>query len=700
MPDLPPVGLKYDPYAFAYGSPPVLPAKKEPPPRVLAKTASHTLLLGQLSAYTRREVGGRSFLVAGPRGSGKTTLIRSICEQAGRSHRERARVIEVRLHGPSLFKPPTPDPTAETPNPKPLSVDEHVLRTLVINLYQTAAEEIVEAFRDHVREDGDEALELAAQLRLTLDGAPSAATLRFFWERAGAWPRGVLFPEMAITEQAYRGDQAAAEVVAMATASEAYRRCTGKLKREATDENSAGQKQESELKAAGGGKDLAQALMGLTAGVAAGSAAAAFGTKPAESALAGALTALASMFTFQFSRTSKREATVKEAVTFLPDTSASALVHRVLLLLRRLRQAGFVPVFMIDELDKVENLAVPLNRLASSLKFLFADEAFFCFLADRRYFLQLSQINREQTNAIEKTTFTHQTFVRYETSDLYEYLSDVIRPIGVIDPKSDVAMQLAADAEALRYILIQRSRMLMFELSRAIAEITGDDFWLTVRLKEPREDRANQFHLTIQLAIELVLIEPDVAHRIARDPDFAPVLYDALYYPTRHWYKDSSKRLRCTPEALVAGIEEMSGEPLELGPPDQKFLFAQVQRLLNLIANPETLVKELGAAAESGRLEIQAPVRDAIPLGIVLLQRVPESPDEYEWMYNRYGTDKRAGDRDSIYNDHTLWAGVDLLKRVAAAIGGAAARRETPSNALTALHATTPVFEVLTGIQL
>ena len=69
-------------------------------------------------------------------------------------------------------------------------------------------------------------------------------------------------------------------------------------------------------------------------------------------------------------------------------------------------------------------------------------------------------------------------------------------------------------------------------------------------------------------------------------------------------------------------------------------------------------------------------------------------------MYNRYGTDKRAGDRDGIYNDHALWSGMDLLKRVSAAIGEAAARRDTPARARTALDGVQPLFDVLAGIQL
>ncbi len=58
----------------------------------------------------------------------------------------------MRLHGPSLLNPPKPVPTKDNPTPAGIGVQEHVLKTMIINLYQTAAEEVCEAFRTNLRD--------------------------------------------------------------------------------------------------------------------------------------------------------------------------------------------------------------------------------------------------------------------------------------------------------------------------------------------------------------------------------------------------------------------------------------------------------------------------------------------------------------------------------------------------------------------
>jgi hypothetical protein len=665
-------GLKYDPYGFVWGTPPKIPQGLTVPPKERAKTPSYVQLVNELDNYLRDEVKGRSCLVAGSRGSGKTTLVQTVCDEVARSATG-FKLIKVRLHGPSILDPPTPPATKENPQPKPIPLNEHVLKTIVVNLYQTAAEEVVNAFTERMKNRGrdglrDEGLELAAQLRLTLDGAPSAATLRFFWDRAGVLESGVLFPK----DGKFEPDRGMREIVALATAAEAYRSCTGEFKQERKDETSAGSKQELKTETTAGGKEIAQALMSLFGGLAAG-AAASITMDLTKSVLTGAVTALASMVTLTYTRTVSRETTVQEAITFLPDLSASALVHRMLLLLRRLRQAGLAPVFVVDELDKIPDLAKPLDEVTAALKFLFADEAFVCFLTDRNYFSQISRVNRERTNAVQKTTFTDQLLVRFETAELHNFLERVIRPYGDVDENTKA--ELNADAEALRYILIQQSRMLMFELAAAISSITGEEFWLDVAFRSPRTELVSQFHLMLQLAIEVILVSPYVASRLERDPDFAPTIYDALYYPTRRWYKDSSVPLDCSPGPLMTGIQELTGEELNLSPPDEMFLHAQVKILLDLVANPATLENALHDADASGRLKVSAPVRQAIPDKIPLLNRTGENT--YEWLYNRYGIPRGAGDITIILNDQNLRVGDDMIAAFVEALGESGSKRLT-----------------------
>src|SRR5262249_15704729 len=144
-------------------------------------------------------------------------------------------------------------------------------KNLVINLYQTAAEEVANAYRDQMRHKGSEALEFAAQLRISLDGAPSAGTLRYFWQRANALPLGVLFPDLPADMR--RPDQGSTEIVAIATAAEAYRSCTGNVTRKQEAGQSAGDKQEMKTDVSAKGKELLQPLISLASGVAVAAAA-------------------------------------------------------------------------------------------------------------------------------------------------------------------------------------------------------------------------------------------------------------------------------------------------------------------------------------------------------------------------------------------------------------------------------------------
>src|SRR5262245_28892360 len=130
MPEVPPYGLEYSPYGF------LSPEKQLT--KVLARSPNLNMAVGELTAYITQGIdvaGGRSCLIAGARGSGKTTLIDRACEEVRQgNHFPRCRLIRVRLHGPSLLNPPKPVPSKDNPTPAEIPVQEHVLKTLVINL--------------------------------------------------------------------------------------------------------------------------------------------------------------------------------------------------------------------------------------------------------------------------------------------------------------------------------------------------------------------------------------------------------------------------------------------------------------------------------------------------------------------------------------------------------------------------------------
>lgn len=690
-------GLMYNPYGFD---------AREQIHKELAHSTNLDLMVRELTAHLNEGVRGRSCLIAGARGSGKTTLIARACQEVEEAHPDNRRLIRVRLHGPSLLEPPKPPPTPENPTPRAISIPEHVLKTVVVNLYQTAAEEVSEAFRRFVSPQGSDALELAAQLRLTLDGAPPAATLRFFWERAGALPGGVLFPRPPKYphEPEPPRDRGAAEIVALATAADAYRSCSGQYKQERTDEKSAGDKLEQKTQLSMSGAEISKAVIGLTSGVAAGVTAAALGQTGTTAALVGALTTLASLVTLGYSRTRSRETTEREEITFLPDTSVSALVHRMLLLLRRLRQAGLHPVFIIDELDKVAEPVEPLNTLTKSLKFLFADEAFFCFLTDRSYLGQLIRLNREQSNSQTRTTYTNQLLVHYDAASVHDYLRKVIRAFGV-PPKAD-EHDLKADAEAFRYILICRSRMLLFDLSQDLTAFTGNENRLNVSFEAPRKNLGYQCHLAVQLAIELVLASEFVTGRISRDANFAQTIYDALYYPVSLWHADQ-RDVDCSPTPLIEGITKMTGEPPSLELSDQDFLHTQVKALLSLLADLPELVKRLREAFRTGLLAIEddqdesirGRLINAIPKELHLMRATPRE-NVYQWDYKPSGVPFRASDIQDIRENNALWDASAMIEALANSLREVAPKRAAAEEVISVVSAAEQVIGIVDSLSI
>jgi len=635
---------------------------------IRAQSRAGKILAQQIERYLKGEVCGRSCLIAGSRGSGKTTIVQIACD-AARDRVPGMRPILVRLHGPSLLNPSqrqpadskTPDaktPDPQTPEPSPQEkIYENVLRTIVINLYQTAAEEFATAYRKRARDHADEALERAAQLRLTLDGAPNAAALRNFWDAANALETGVLL------EGSSRRDQGLREILALATAAEAYRSCTGEFTRKDEDIASAGHREEIKLEAEAKGKEIGQALVSVLSGLAVGGGSAASGASPIASALAGTITSVLSLATLSYTSSFSRETTVKQTVEFLPDLTTSALVHRLPLLLRRFRQAGIVPVFMIDELDKIDELSKPLNNLVSHLKFICADQAFFCFLTDRGYLGEVSQRNLESNTEL-LTVFTDTLFVLYETSSFREYLRQVIRPQT---ETSDV--ELGFDLEALQLVLIHRSQMLAFNLMREIADIVepdGAEKRLSLLPGEPRKNPRYQMFLILQLAVEVILSDSLVAQRVQQDPDFGQILYDALYYPTKRWYQ-GKQDLDCSFDALMSGIAKMhaptsfskSVAPKDflnpLGQDDKEFLHTQVRSLLELVCDPGALHQALAG----GRI-VNTVVADVLNYPPQLLTKVGE--DKYKWKYNRFGIPFETAEiHDVVAEAQTAGAAADAV---------------------------------------
>jgi hypothetical protein len=173
--------------------------------------------------------------------------------------------------------------------------------------------------------------------------------------------------------------------------------------------------------------------------------------------------------------------------------------------------------------------------------------------------------------------------------------------------------------------------MLIFNLISELRDAREQDDWLRIQPGEPVKRLINRYYLMLQLAIELVLLDPIVRERVQQDPNFEQIMYDALYYPTRMWFQ-GKEDLDISREAIIDSISDLGEGSLMLEENETDLLYSTVRRVITLVSNPERLKKEVLRPPGFG---VGADVCEAIPLKPALLVRVAE--DRYKWRYDRFG---------------------------------------------------------------
>jgi hypothetical protein len=633
-------------------------------------------LVHELRRYCRLEVHGRSFLLAGHRGAGKTTLVASALETLLREHDEATarisgsapmlRPLPVLLQGPMLL----PVPNSDTPiapgageAPRRMSDVENVLVQITLGLHRALAREIVMAFRAHMLRaapgpDERDALELAAQLQLELDDYTGKARLRDLWRRAGALTHGVLYA-LAAQHQLLHDDgdaravsarrvagQGARELVALASVCDAYRRISGSISRKNEFKASASQQMERSLDASAKGGEVATPILAALTGASVGTGAAVLGDAAASTAaFVGVITALASMVLGKLSITHKRDRATSLEDLFIPDLSVATMDRILPVLLDRIREAGLAPVFVVDELDKVDRLSDRIQDMIRQLKKLVAENACFCFLVDRSYFEEMRQRTTRTAYSIEHTYFTHQLFIAFRHTDIRRYLERLLeRPAGtgVASIKEE-----QADHAVLPYILTHSAQLHPIDLVRQIAALRDPDGALVLPTGLVRSKPRYQLELLMQLAVEWQLEEDAMQVELDRRPAFRRLAHDALYYISRQWEQDDEllnldKAGRALFEQYL--INRMSLTPPEAQPSspiaplialeDLNFLWSAVQALARSLLLPASIQAEY---ERRGTNEvIIAAVREAVNLG-PLFEAIPLTPEVYRWRFRRSG---------------------------------------------------------------
>ncbi|NUQ23489.1 MAG: hypothetical protein HUU34_06030 [Saprospiraceae bacterium] len=512
----------------------------ETEPIILAKSQAYYILSRELERYRMGDTGGRSILISGHRGSGKTTLVHSAIQEQRKKLRDLQKdktLLVVDLHGPNLLSTPLTPSTDSADNPPAdaaqLAVIQQTLKQITIALYRSLSKEIAFEFE---RRTGD--AELTAQLKLELDNASPPDVFRQFWAKAGRLD-----------------DRGFKELIALTSAAQAYQMVSGQIEETIERKQTAEAKQSLSVESNNDSRDnalksFADALIGLFTGAAAG-ATVLFNTdfKGLLAAAVGMGATLLTIFGLQYTSSRSKEKKEDRTLKFIPDRSVSTLDRQLPVLVNRLREAGYIPVFVVDELDKV--IAYPYEQfgnLVAYLKFFIAERSFFCFLTDRNYFDYLNDLSRQKPYPKEHTYFTHRLFVLHRPADLHNFYNDQLLmtdPTGataVLDSGTGLSGTLQnpilddTEIQLLSYLLLHKARMHAFDLRQLLSNlITQDDL---IQLPNGlRTYLGYRFHILIQVTIEWLLNQGELKARLDQEPHFGQLAYDTLYYPSRCWEK-------------------------------------------------------------------------------------------------------------------------------------------------------------------
>ena len=552
-----------------------------------AQSAAGRVLRLELTRYCRGEVNGRSFLVAGHRGAGKTTMVADALDKVLRRSRlpdeHLLRPLPIFLHGPSLFEAELGDAqgagaapgrrraAAEPSESQKMALQARVaLQQIILGIHRAVVREFAHGYRQRLVEGEVNAAraptqraleaELAAQFEIELAEDPSAQRLYEFWEMAGAVQAGVLF------DAPPRPDQGARELVALNGMCNAHQRISGEM---SGVDKTARSDDEALERSAGGelrGADLARPLASVLAGAAVAGGAAAGSHHLGLSLLAGLAAALASSLFVKSTRTTTQKRGRQTDTTFIPDLSLKTLDRILPTLIHRLRDAGLAPVLVIDELDKVRGLPERLVGMIHFLKKLLAESVFTCFLTDRGYLEHLRMRGNGAAYGPAYSYFSHPLLITYLPEDFDGYLDKLLkadRPAapsaaGPVDAAAPPASTSAGetdllDLKVLKWVLRHRSQLHALALAREISSMRGENATVQIATGVVRSEYTYLIDVTFQVAIELQLAQRHVQAWLRQRPDMSQTLFDALYYLSRQWLKGEVRvELGGTPGAFHA----------------------------------------------------------------------------------------------------------------------------------------------------
>lgn len=526
-------------------------------PVFYADSAARDQLARALVRYVRREVSGSSYLLAADPGTGKTTTVEWVVQQlyaeclAPRSTFAGHRPLLVRLYGPNLA--PVRDPPRGAVPDSAQGNDEsassrryppvlQLLRDMAVSLFEAVLSEIERTITLQLlpeQQTSSADIELFLQLRHEMRRGPVLADLMAYWDRLGWGNHGAFSRELT-----HRG---AAEVAVLQDLAEARLAVVSEAQ-DKRDTKALGET-ERKMERTVQPTDLLKTSTAIIAGAAAAAGLVAEGSwilagiaGPVITAGVGVGLSFSSRMTRRQSRQDERAYTLKADV--------ESLIHRLPRLLQGLRNVGLHPVFVVDELDKVDPELV--TYLVDNLKTQVTEQSFFCFLTDAES-TTAEDRGAHKTHQVEYRHFWDRIYLFQTTAALHGYLQ-----VFLAEEQAEPGAQHEAVA-MLRHILLLRAEHHTLRLHRELDRARREG--LFARIDEDPEgfvrDPAMRLRLRFALVTEWAMAE--LAAEISNDPQRMQIAKDVLYRPWRSW-KHNEERCTLTRLEIYQEVREASGD--------------------------------------------------------------------------------------------------------------------------------------------
>ena len=531
-------------------------------PLRLAESAPLASVISDLKRYVRGEISGTSFLVSGHRGSGKTTLVHGAIEEVMRWSMRQGltRPLVVRINGPDLFTPDTTD------GAEPLHV--RVLQELAKALARAVRDEFIASLHRHTDRSrgtlGDAEFQryrqMIVQLQLTLGGVVTLAEMEGLWRDMGLMTSGCI-----LTRDSRLGG--GEEIFTLWQTQEVYHQIAGK--RTVTDKIDEKNQRERVAKTSLSVTldKLVPSLWALLTGALAGVGLRLANEEPLVAAAGALVTALVASLTLNISSLRSFSITRRREYSFEPESGPRALPRLLSELVERLQRIGLAPVFVIDELDKIDGLDDGMHALIRQLKSFISEQACFFFLTEPGYFERRAQESELGAYPEAHTYFARRVFVSYTPADLRRWL-DQLLPLAQLElADADILPQLQ---QVYRAVVGEAPAMEMPE-GLPVAELVQH----LVEAAEPAE----RVRLSERIDDELSGLRQ--RHQLSTRHALDAWKYLMLYRSRLH-FGDLTRLLR--------KLQDGSGNiPIPVAPSDREFA-----RILAQVALEQAMVSVLG----------------------------------------------------------------------------------------------------------